>query len=98
MPFFPLPRIYTKEFGKSLLEAWSWHRPHPTLRQKVRVDPQKTDLELFNLLSLGDCWDDAKAVDAYSYLRAGTKEFVPPSWESAFQELDLELVKKGYKI
>ena len=89
------PRIYTREFGQSLMQALKLHRPHPTLRQKKHICPRKTDLELFNELPVDDPWNDACLVDVYKYLRGGTENMVPSTWETAMATLDSELALLG---
>lgn len=93
-----LLRVYTAQFGKNILEALTFHRPHPTLRQKKRIDPIKTDLQIFAEIQLDDCWDDAKLVEVYAYLRRGTIQNVPNSWENALAEMDAELGLRGYQL
>ena len=86
-------RVYTKEFGFNLVEAAAQHRPSPTLRQKVRVDPKKTDVEISRSLPLGDTWSDASLVSVYRYLRSGV---VPPdTWLDAMAQFDSELAAQG---
>ncbi len=74
-----------------------WHRPRPTMRHKVKVNPRTTDLELFQSLPLHDLWDDAKLVQVYQYLRNGSS-MIPDTWESAIRTFDAELVSLGFKI
>ena len=95
-----MPRVYTRQFGNGLIEAMAWHRPHATLRQKVSVDSRKTDQEVFSSLPLGDIWSDANLVDVYIYiyLRQGSKEKVPNSWELAMMKLDRELGSRGIHV
>ena len=74
------------------LDSW---RPQPTLRQKVDLDVQLTDRQLFASLELGDVWADAKLPAVYWYLRNLNSLSVPDSWEREFSQLDDAL--KGYK-
>lgn len=90
-------RVYTKEFGNSLIAAWGRHHPHPTMRQKVRVDPASTDRQLFHELPTADVWDDAGLVPVYWYLREGYKECVPDAWCAAFKSLDEDLTLMGHE-
>jgi len=69
----------------------SFHRPRPTLRQKIRIDPRKTDAQLFGELPVGDVWEDAKLVDVYKYLRSGCYDKIPDSWHDVMAEFDREL-------
>ena len=93
-----MPRVYTRQFGTGLIEAMAWHRPHATLRQKVSVDSRKTDQEVFSSLPLGDIWSDANLVDVYTYLRRGSEEKAPNSWELAMMKLDHELGSRGSHV
>lgn len=97
-PTFLVPRVYTERFGVSLLEALAWHRPQATLRQKVRVDSKKTDQEIFVSLDLGDIWPDADLFQVYAYLRRGSKQVVPNSWETTMMNLDGELGNLGLHV
>ena len=78
-----LSRVYTREFGQSLVDAFAFHRPRPTLRQKPHVSPQKTDLRIFSGLDLKETWVDAALVDVYIYIRGGTTNKVSNSWDTA---------------
>lgn len=66
-------------------------RAQPSLRQKIHVDPRKTDVQIFNSLALGDTWDDACLLEAYRYLRSHAMLVIPPTWEDAFKCFDGEL-------
>lgn len=68
------------------------------MRQKKHVCPRKTDLEIFSELHVQDLWEDACLEEAYIYIRRGTKEHVPSSWETAMASLDSELASMGYQI
>lgn len=72
------------------------HQPRPTLRQKLRVDPKATDLQLFNALTLGDTWCDAHLIPVYAYLRKGV--VVPSSWESTMNKFDADLLAAGFTL
>ena len=95
--FILLPRVYSYQFGQSLMEAMKWHRPQPTMRHKVKVNPRATDLELFQNLPLHDVWEDAQLVMVYRYLRNGHVK-IPKTWESTICELDADLVSLGFQI
>ncbi len=65
----------------------------------MRVNPKSTDVELFSALELGDdMWQDAGLFEAYAYLRRGTRGSVPNSWELAMDQLDSDLLEKGFHI
>lgn len=87
------PRAYTKQFGYNLIDAASRHRPCPTIRQKVPIDPKATDVQLFSQLDLGDVWEDADLVSVYKYLRQGVT--VPDTWQLPLAKLDNELSLRG---
>lgn len=80
------------------MDAFAFHRPRPTLRQKPHVSPRKTDLQIFSGLDVKDTWVDAALVDVYIYIRRGTTNTVPNSWDTAMAALDSELVSLGYQI
>lgn len=90
---WPVLRVYTKQFGRNLIDAVSYHRVRPTLRQKVPLDPRATDVELFTQLELGDVWDDADLISVYRYLRRSAP--VPNTWEDAMYKFDAELAARG---
>lgn len=50
-----------------------------------------SDRELFARVPLGDLWPDADLVSVYKYLRDSKKTAVPSSWQTVFDELDVEL-------
>lgn len=49
-------------------------------------------------MQLDDCWDDAKLVPVYIYLRRGTRDHIPDSWIAAMSNMDTELVSRGYTL
>ena len=64
---------------------------HGFLRNKNLVDPEKSDVELFQSMPLNDTWDDASAASVYFYLRAGQHLVIPPCWAAVIDEFDREL-------
>lgn len=61
------------------------------MRQKVEIDVQKTDLELFQQLSIDDCWWDAELPSVFMYLAKNRKMKVPTSWQPTFDALYNEI-------
>lgn len=91
-PTAPAPRTYPVGFGVGLREIMTTWRPQPHLRQKVEVNTNLSDRELFQNMPLGkDLWHDAQLVEAYRYIRKCKKHSVPNSWQSVFEDLDAEL-------
>ena len=72
------------------MDTW---RPQPRLRQKLKIDLDKSDKELFQELALGDVWSDADLAGAYKYFRGSNRSRVPNSWQPVFEEFDAELAK-----
>ena len=93
-----IPRVYTEQFGRSLIEALQAHRPHGTLRQKKHICTRKTDVQIFLEMDLGDCWNDAELVPVYAYPRTGTRGNIPDTWQNAISQFDDELLSRGYQI
>ena len=63
------------------------------LRQKVPLDGQLTDHELFKQLPLGDIWQDARLPEVFLYLLDHRSLTIPSSWYATMMELKLELEK-----
>ena len=70
------------------MDTW---KPQPHLRQKREVDLNLSDKEIFEGMSLGDIWGDAKLIDAYKYIRAYKPSTVPDSWQTVLDQLDKDL-------
>ena len=92
-----LLRIYSYQFGTNLIAAMKWHRPLPTMRHKVKLDPKETDLEIFSRMPLQDVWPDAQLFQVYQYLRNGIPK-IPTGWEETISQLDAELASMGYHL
>lgn len=86
-----LVRTYPVQFGEGLRKIVKSWRPQPRLRQKREVNLELSDRELFARVPLGDLWQDADLVSVYKYLRDSKKTAVPNSWQTVFDELDVEL-------
>ena len=81
-------RAYPYGLGMGLVNIMKDVRVGPTLRQKVKVDFNLTDQEMFSSLALGDVWEDAALPSAYSYMRRHPRLKIPTSWLPAFKQLD----------
>lgn len=71
------PRTYPVQFGKNLLKAFENHIGTCPVRRDLRFKPQYnrrlTDLAQFELLGLGDCWEDADLLPVLTYLMTSSK-------------------------
>ena len=87
-------RHYTKDLGfalGSLLEEQQ-HHPPLDLRNKRHVAPAMTDREIFDSMSLGDCWWDAELPQLYWYLKKKLPNLsIPESWEETMETFEREL-------
>lgn len=79
-----LYRVYPSGFGKKLnaLHDRAKLRPRLDLRQKARISPEKTDLDIFRSLPLDDAWTDAGMPSLFMYLWEHPSLEIPASWES----------------
>ncbi|CAE7729301.1 unnamed protein product [Symbiodinium sp. CCMP2592] len=88
-------RVYTKEFGKKLLELWEQEKasmtPRLSMRQKAAIPPGATDKELFVAMELGDTWAESEMIEVWAYLLANKNLCVPESWQSTVDAFDAEL-------
>ena len=84
-------RHYTKDLGfalGSLLEEQQ-HHPPLDLRNKRHVAPAMTDREIFDSMSLGDCWWDAELPQLYWYLKKKLPNLsIPESWEETMETFE----------
>ena len=87
----PRLRIYPLGFGEALRTAMKDWRAQPTLRQKLPVPVDRTDVEIFRSMSLGDTWADAELPKVYRYLRQNQELKIPDTWHEAMREFDLAL-------
>ena len=92
----PTPRVYTRDFGKRILELWREEmdasKPRLCMRQKIHVSGGETDQDLFRKLPLADVWPDAELVQVWAYLYANKKLRIPSSWESTMATFHTELL------
>ena len=70
-----LPRSYPVGFGKALVRIWeSCHNePRADVRNKLVVDPLKTDRELFT--EMVPCWKLTACLDAYFAVNKSSKNW-----------------------
>ena len=85
------PRVYPRGLGDFLVKVMEEAKPQPTLRQKVSVNYELSDQEMFSRLKLDDPWLDAGLPKVYQYMRQHPRCKIPDSWVAAFDKLDEEL-------
>ena len=61
------------------------------LRQKVAIDSQKTDREIFDELPTGDCWIDADLPGLFLYLYHEAELKIPDSWSETMASFRQEM-------
>lgn len=70
-------RTYPPQYGKNLLRAFEDHIGSCPVRRDLRFKPQYnkalTELEQFELLGLGDCWEEANLLEVVTYLMTSSK-------------------------
>ena len=86
-------RCYPRGLGECLLRlhAEAKQRPRIDLRQKVRINPELTDLQIFNSLDDSDCWVDAQLPSVFLYLYKKAK--IPDQWHDAMESYRMEMEK-----
>lgn len=96
LPARALLRSYPRGLGECLLECWEqlngW-KIQIDLRQKKKLDPRKTDLQLFSELPLGDPWVDAQVPGLFCYLYASQSLRVPSEWQCEMDSMHVEMQK-----
>lgn len=65
--------------------------PRFDLRQKRRLNPRQTDLEVFTALDAEDPWVDAQLPSLFLYLYRNPKLSIPPTWLTAMQLMKDEM-------
>ena len=91
--FTTLPRCYPPALGRTLLRLHdeAKHAPQFDLRQKVALDPQLTDLQIFQGLSHEDCWVDASLPQVFLYLYQHPNLKIPDEWEYTMRTFHMEM-------
>lgn len=88
-------QTYPRQFGKNLLRAFEDHIGSCPVRRDLRFKPQYnkalTELEQFELLGLGDCWEDANLLEVVTYLMTSSKCRIPAEWKPAMDTFYKEL-------
>lgn len=68
------------------------------MRHRLKIDPKKTDRELFESLPLGDVWVDGKMHLVWKYIYTSKYVSIPASWENAMKIFDDELTKRAAQL
>ena len=68
------------------------------MRHRLKIDPTKTDRELFESLPLGDVWIDGKMHLVWKYMYTSKHVSIPASWENAMKIFDDELTKRAAQL
>ena len=87
---FTSPRQYPAGLGDALLRLHQEVKGKPQfdLRQKVPIDPSKTDLQVFRgLPDDDDSWVDAQLPNVFIYLYQNEKLRVPNEWDDTMREM-----------
>ena len=61
------------------------------MRQKIKLDPKMTDLQLFNSLELGDPWVDARLPSLLLYLLKNPKLTIPDGWQKTMNQMKADM-------
>ena len=61
------------------------------MRQKVPLNPECTDLQIFSSLSDSDCWVDAQLPSVFLYLYK--KANIPDGWHEVMESYRKEMEK-----
>lgn len=71
------PRTYPVQYGRNLLHAFENHIGSCPARRDLRFKPQynkwMSEREQFELLPLGDCWEEANLLPVVTYLMTSSK-------------------------
>lgn len=80
-----LLRCYPRGFGECLLQLHSTakNRLMLAMRQKVPLNPELTDLQIFSSLSDSDCWVDAQLPSVFLYLYKQAN--IPDGWHDVME-------------
>lgn len=89
----PGPRQYPRGLGKNILDAWQsvQGRARLDFRQKLEIDPKKTDLEIFESMSNTDPLTDAKIPSLFLYLYQNKNLVIPEGWKPAMDAMSKEM-------
>ena len=88
-----LLRAYPEGFASRIydLRQANAGRARTTLRQKIPLDANFTDQDLFKQIPLGDRWDDARLVEVFFYLLQSHSLSIPDSWHDTIMDFKTEL-------
>lgn len=87
----PFLRHYPKEFGAALARLIDGQLPSGDLRNKVEVDIDLSDREIFARMKIQDAWWDANIPELYWYLRKLPNLVIPDSWQTTMDDFEKEL-------
>ena len=65
--------------------------PRFDLRQKRRLDPRQTDLEIFAAAVDDDPWVDAQIPNLFLYLYRNPRLRIPAGWEAVMEQMKGEM-------
>ena len=92
-----LTRAYTEGFVSELLKCFECRGPfQAVLRKKEFIDPALSDRNIFERMPLGDVWLESKMHLAWGYIYNNKHMVVPPSWQSAIETFNKELLEKVF--
>lgn len=90
-----MARCYTKGFCEKLLELYEGRSGfQPPLRQKLKINPRKSDREIFHEMELGDIWLDAGLHMVWKYVFNNKHIRIPDSWADTMAQFDKELTAR----
>lgn len=90
----PHPRAYPDQFGQHLLDAFKTHVDAGPGRRDLRFKPQLNmgipELIQFQLLPLGDVWEEANLLEPLTYLMESKKCRTDPNLFIRFMHVPCE--------
>lgn len=72
--------------------------PQPSLRNRLEIDNELTDRNIFSNLPLGDCWIDSGLHKAWKYIYANKYLRIPESWAECIRAFDEELTARVHRL
>ena len=87
----PPVRSYPRGLGECLLRLHdeAKGRPRVDVRQKLPINPELTDLQIFNALDDSDCWVDAQLPSVFLYLYK--KATIPDQLHEAMESYRIKM-------
>lgn len=94
-PPTPVLRVYPVGFANEIFRLWSdtSTRPRADVRNKLTLDPSKTDRQLFDEMDSHDIWVDSRIVETFLYLVENKNCVVPLEWQDSIRRFHAEMAQ-----